>query len=114
MQLYHPGRLALSDLIARFTTGPARLLNLAGRGSLKPGAHGDVTVFDPDCVWEFRREDTASKSRNSPFYGWPLRGKALATIVGGCIVWHDETHGTPAPGHPPTVTSSILKKKKRP
>ncbi len=89
MQLYHAKRLTLSDLIARFTTGPARLLKLTGKASLKPGSDGDVTVFDPDVEWEFRREDTASKSCNSPFYGWPMKGKALATIVAGQIVWRD-------------------------
>jgi dihydroorotase len=113
MQLYHPKRLLLSDLIARFTVGPARLLRLAGKGSLKPGSDGDVTVFDPDFAWEFRREDTASKSRNSPFYGWPLKGKALATIVGGHIVWRAETHGAPVPVPPQTVTTPTSKRKKR-
>jgi dihydroorotase len=44
-------------------------------------------VFDPDCEWTFEREATASKSFNNPFYGWPLKGRAMATIVGGKKVW---------------------------
>ncbi|MBM3879997.1 MAG: dihydroorotase [Verrucomicrobia bacterium] len=93
MQLCRPGRLSLAELIARFTTGPARLLRLANKGSLAVGKDGDVTVFDPEASWTFSRESTASKARNSPFYGWPLRGKAVATIVGGRVVWRDD----PAP-----------------
>jgi dihydroorotase len=86
MALYHGGRLSLSELIAKYTIHPARLLRL-DRGTLSPGAVADVTVFDPGYEWVFRREDSLSKSRNNPFYDWPLRGKALATIVAGKIVW---------------------------
>jgi dihydroorotase len=86
MQLYHPRRLALTDLIAKYTVAPARLLNLA-KGTLSIGADADVTVFDPDREWIFERSGTASKSANSPFYGWPLKGKAIITIVGGKKVW---------------------------
>jgi dihydroorotase len=53
------------------------------------GADGDVTIFDPDFRWVYKREDTASKSPNSPFHLWPMRGKARATIVAGKIVWSD-------------------------
>jgi dihydroorotase len=86
MQLYHTGRLGLADLIAKFTVGPARLLRLA-KGNLGLGADADLTVFDPDREWEFGKEQTASKSFNSPFYGWRLRGKAVATVVGGKLAW---------------------------
>lgn len=82
MQLYHTQRLSLTDLIAKFTVAPARLLRLE-KGTLSVGADADVTVFDPDLEWVFERESTASKSFNSPFYGWPLKGRARATIVGG-------------------------------
>jgi dihydroorotase len=82
MQLYHAKRLSLTDLIAKYTVAPARLLNLA-KGTLSLGADADVTVFDPDREWVFERDATASKSANSPFYGWPLKGRALITIVGG-------------------------------
>jgi dihydroorotase len=82
MQLYHTKRLGLSELIAKFTVAPARLLNLR-KGTLAVGADADVTVFDPDLEWTFDRSATESKSTNSPFYGWLLKGKAVATIVGG-------------------------------
>jgi dihydroorotase len=54
---------------------------------LSAGADADVTVFDPACEWIFRREDSASKSKNNPFFGWKLKGKAAATIVAGKLVW---------------------------
>jgi len=82
MQLYHTKRLGLSDVIAKYTSAPAQLLKLA-KGTLSVGADGDVTVLDPDCEWVFTREETASKSFNNPFYGWPLKGRAVATIVRG-------------------------------
>jgi len=89
MQLFHTGRMKLPDLIAKFTSAPARLLRLQ-KGALKPDADGDVTVFDPDREWVFRAADSASKSHNSPFDGWRLKGKATATVVGGRIVWREQ------------------------
>lgn len=82
MQLVHAKRLSLSDLIAKYTIHPARLLNLP-KGTLSAGADGDVTVFDPDAEWVYRPEDSASKSKNSPFFGWKLKGQVTTTIVGG-------------------------------
>ena len=90
MQLYHTRRLPLSEVIARFTEAPARILRLT-KGTLTVGADSDVTVFDPDREWIFRREDSASKSKNSPFEGWPMKGKAVLTVVRGAIVWREET-----------------------
>jgi dihydroorotase len=88
MTFYHTGLLALPALISRFTTGPARLLHMK-KGTLSVGADGDVTVIDPQLEWEFKREETQSRSLNSPFYGWPLKGRAVATIVAGKKVWAD-------------------------
>ena len=88
-QLVHSKRLSLSDLIAKYTINPARLLNLK-KGTLSAGADADVTVFDPQLEWVYRREDSASKSRNSPFFGWKFKGKPTATIVGGKLVWQDK------------------------
>jgi len=85
MQLVHSKRLSLTDLIAKYTLNPARLLNL-NKGTLGVGADADVTVFDPDQEWVFQREDSASKSRNTPFFGWQLKGRAVATVVAGQIV----------------------------
>ena len=90
MQLYHTKRLGLAELIAKFTVAPARLLRLA-KGTLSVGADADVTVFDPDHEWVFDKSEEGSKSKNSPFYGWPLKGKAIATIVGGRKVRSEQT-----------------------
>jgi dihydroorotase len=89
MQLYHTRRLSLSDLIAKFTIAPARLLRLQ-KGTLGIGADADITVIDPDREWVFDCESSASKSKNTPFSGWPLKGRALMTIAGGKLVWSEQ------------------------
>ncbi len=86
MQLHHSGRMSLADVLARYTVAPAKLLGLS-KGRLAPGMDGDVTILDPNREWVFERESTASKSRNNPFYGWRLKGSAVATIVNGKVVW---------------------------
>ncbi len=90
MQLYHSKRMSLADVIAKFTVAPAKILRMK-KGNLSVGADGDVTVFDPDREWIHRRADSASKSKNSPFDGWRMKGKAVATIVRGALVWSEET-----------------------
>jgi dihydroorotase len=89
MQLVHAKKIPLSDLIAKFTVNPARLLNL-NKGTLNIGADADVTVLDPEAEWIFRAEESLSKSKNTPFNGWKLKGKAVATIVGGKKVWTEQ------------------------
>ncbi len=86
MHLYHNKMMSLTDLLAKFTVAPARLLRLKNKGHFSLGADGDVTVFDPDFEWTFRRDDSTSKSKNSPFDGWPMKGRASATIVAGQVV----------------------------
>jgi dihydroorotase len=88
MQLYHAKRLGLSDMIAKYTSSPARLLGLK-KGTLSVGADADLTIIDPDKEWIFDSATSASKSSNSPFYGWQLKGKAVATIVGGKKIWSE-------------------------
>ncbi len=89
MQLVHTKRLSLADMIAKFTVNPARLLNL-NKGTLSIGADADVTVFDPELEWVYNREESASKSKNNPFFGWKLKGKTVATIVAGKKVWAED------------------------
>jgi dihydroorotase len=89
MQLVHPKRISLADMVAKFTVNPAKLLNL-NKGTLSVGADADVTVFDPEQEWIYNREDSASKSKNNPFFGWRLKGKAVATIVAGKKVWSEQ------------------------
>jgi dihydroorotase len=88
MQLYHTKKLSLPLLIEKFTSAPARLLKM-DKGTLSTGADADITIFDADKRWTFKAEETASKSKNTPFNNWPMRGKAVATIVAGKIVWKE-------------------------
>jgi len=91
------GKVSPSRVVDLLSAGPARLLSLKGKGTLAPGADADVTVIDPDMEWEFRPEDVLSKSRNSPFLGWKLRGRAAVTICGG-RVRHATLRGIDADG----------------
>jgi len=79
------GKASPSRIVDLLSAGPARLLSLKGKGTVAPGADADVTVVDPGAEWEFREEDILSKSRNSPFLGWKLRGRASVTICGGRV-----------------------------
>jgi dihydroorotase len=85
-RLVHPGRLSLSTLIARMSADPARLLNLPG-GSLAPGTPADITLLDLDRELTIDPTRFHSKSRNTPFGGYRVRGGPIMTIVGGTIVW---------------------------
>ena len=76
----------MNQAIAHLTSEPARIFRLA-KGTLSVGADADVTIVDPAREWVVDITKSASKSRNSPFHGWKLRGQVLATIVGGKIVW---------------------------
>ena len=78
--------LTLPQAIAHLTSEPARIFGLP-KGTLSVGADADVTIVDPAREWVVDVTKTASKSRNSPFHGWKLRGQVLATIVSGKIAW---------------------------
>ena len=95
LQLYHSKRLSLTDLIAKYTTAPAHLLGLS-KGTLSVGAEADVTIIDPDREWTFKAAGSASKSSNSPFHGWRLKGKAVATIVAGRKAWVEDAEAVTA------------------
>jgi len=75
-------------LIALMTHEPARLVGLdrLGLGTLAVGGPADVTIIDPDMAWTIDAREFSSKSRNCPFDGWPVRGRAVATIVAGRVV----------------------------
>src|SRR5438874_11592290 len=73
-------------LIEMCTIEPARLLKLDA-GTLSPGARADVTLIDPALKWTVSVDQFQSASRNSPFNGWKLKGRAVRTIVGGKTVW---------------------------
>ncbi len=86
-ELVHKGVIGLERLVELCSTNPARIFKLASRGTLKPGSIADITIIDPDLVWTYRNAESRSKSRNCPFDGWEFTGRAVATIVGGRIVF---------------------------
>jgi dihydroorotase len=86
-RLVHPGVISLERLVELCSTNPARIFNLKDRGTLRQGAHADVTILDPELLWTFDAAQSKSKSRNTPFDGLRMRGAAVATIVGGRILY---------------------------
>ena len=88
LRLVADGVLDLQALVARMTTGPARILGLPG-GTLAAGAPADLTLIDPERRWRVDARAFRSKSRNTPFEGWEMTGRAVAVLVGGRLV-HDE------------------------
>jgi len=79
-------KIDIARLIAMYTIAPARLLKIDA-GTLSIGARGDVTLIDPELEWTVRIDQFESASRNSPFNGWKLKGRAVRTIAGGKTVW---------------------------
>ncbi|HEY0005516.1 MAG TPA: dihydroorotase [Pyrinomonadaceae bacterium] len=86
-RLVHQGVINLERLVELCSVNPARIFNLRERGTLRKGAWGDVTILDPDLVWTFDAAQSKSKSRNTPYDGWTMRGAAVATINAGRIVY---------------------------
>src|SRR5205823_4318164 len=80
------GSVSLSRIVELFSSNPARIFGLQDRGTLTAGAIADVTIFDLKKKWTCDVAHSRSKSRNSPFDGWKLTGRVVATIVGGSIV----------------------------
>lgn len=86
--LVHTGVLDLFQAIEKWTWAPSRILRLPG-GHLSPGGLGDVTIIDPNKEWTVDASQFRSKSRNTPFNGYKLKGKAVATVVGGKVVYSE-------------------------
>lgn len=84
--LYHSGAAPVSRIVELFTIGPSRAFSLPG-GRLEIGDRADITVFDPDREWTVEPGRFRSRSRNTPFTGWKLRGAVAATFVGGRCVY---------------------------
>ncbi|PYI99092.1 MAG: dihydroorotase, partial [Verrucomicrobia bacterium] len=80
------GKIDIARLIEMYTIEPARLLKI-GAGTLSIGARADVTLIDPELEWKVGVDEFESASRNCPFDGWKLKGRAVRTIVGGKTVW---------------------------
>lgn len=86
-QLVHKGIIGLERMVELCSANPAKIFNLNGRGTLKPGSIADITIIDPQMDWTYRGADSRSKSRNSPFEGWAFTGRAVATFVAGKLVY---------------------------
>ena len=87
--LYRTGKLTIIDIINLMSTKPAAILGLP-KGRLTPGSDADLVLFDPDKKWVVNPAAFRSKSRNTPFGGMTLSGKAVCTLVGGKIVYKGE------------------------
>ncbi len=84
--LVEPGHITWPRLVELMTVGPAKVAKLA-KGTLAVGADADVTIIDPALAWTVDVNRFRGKSRNCPFHGWPVTGRATHTIVGGAVRW---------------------------
>src|SRR5918992_4349768 len=93
LPLVHQGRIGLSDLIERLTVGPARVLgpDFTELATLKPGTPADVVLFDPNREWVVDTREFASKGKNTPLESTRLKGRVVATLVEGRVVFQDST-----------------------
>lgn len=86
LALVEEGVLSLESAIAKLTCEPARAFGLK-KGTLAPGADADLVLIDPHFPWTVDPNQFHSKSRNTPFAGWNVRGKVVTTVVGGTVVY---------------------------
>ena len=84
--LVHTGLLSLSEVIAKLTAEPARILGIEG-GNLAVGKPADIAIIDPNLEWIANANSFKSKSRNTPFHGCTLTGRAVMTILGGRVTY---------------------------
>jgi len=93
MSLVHNGELTLATLIAKLTLEPARIIgDKCGKlGTLAVGTSADITVFDPNREWVVDTSAFASKGKNTPLAGSTLKGKVMATISRGKLVYEDDS-----------------------
>jgi dihydroorotase len=82
--------VSLSRIVALLSANPARIIGQRERGTLRPGAIADVTLFDPTRRWRYQAAQGRSKARNTPFDGWELTGKVVTTLVAGHVVYRNE------------------------
>jgi dihydroorotase len=89
LKLVHDEILSPLQWVKTLTLNPAKLLNLP-LGTLKIGSEADITLIQPHQEWTFNEESVFSKSKNSPFLGWKLKGSIFATLVAGKLVYRKE------------------------
>ncbi|MCC7350033.1 MAG: dihydroorotase [Phycisphaerales bacterium] len=85
--LVEPGHINWMQLIDLMSTRPAKIVQL-DKGTLRERADADITIIDPKARWTIDVEQFAGKSRNCPFHGWQVTGRAVATIVSGDVKWN--------------------------
>jgi dihydroorotase len=85
--LVHSGSIDLERMVQMCAANPARIFGLTDRGTLKANSHADITILDPQLEWVFDVKKSKSKSRNTPFHGRSMYGAAVATIVGGRLLY---------------------------
>ena len=88
LRLVADGILSPAEWVRRSSSAPAAILGVAG-GTLRAGSSADVTILDPNREWTVEASRLRSRSRNSPFLGWQLKGMATVTIVAGRVVYED-------------------------
>ena len=88
--LYHTGKVDLKTIIAKMTSEPAKLFDLAG-GSLNVGDVGDITIIDPELEWTVNDKEFYTRGSHSPFVGRKFKGKAVGTIVNGRLIETNQT-----------------------
>jgi dihydroorotase len=88
LRLVHEGVMDLNNLVTHMSINPAKILNLDYIG-LKPGNPADITIIDPEKKFTVDADTFRSKSRNTPFNGWELKGKAVLTMVAGKVVFKE-------------------------
>jgi len=81
--------LTWPGIAEKMSASPARIFGLAGKGRVQEGADADIVIVDPDREWVVKKDDIASKSKNTPFIGRKLKGLVEATIYGGKIVYQN-------------------------
>ncbi|KAB0666842.1 dihydroorotase [Oryzomonas japonica] len=86
LKLVEDGILTVNQLVEKMSCNPSKILGIS-RGSLRVGAVADLTVIDPAAAWAVETEKLVSKSRNTPFIGWKMKGAAACTIRGGAVVF---------------------------
>ncbi|HXN06705.1 MAG TPA: amidohydrolase family protein, partial [Nitrospiria bacterium] len=89
LNLVRENVISLPQMIALLTVKPAGIIRIR-KGSLEEGAYADVTLFDTETEWVVDPAKFRSKSRNSPFNGWKVKGKVKGTIVAGQLVYQDK------------------------
>lgn len=91
LALVRDGKLSPSQLVGLLSANPAAILRLDGKGTLSEGADADVTLVDPEAEWEFTAGEVLSKSKNSPFLGWKLKGRAALVVRAGRVAYSNMT-----------------------